>query len=216
MARQPRPGPQPPTDSRAAARGRTSRRKSPAPGPAPSDDAARSSFVAALAHYEQAMRALQEHRFPAAADSLRAILAEFPEEKELNDRARLYLAVCERHLRPPAPEPGTAHDRLLAATLAINAGDGARAIRLLDTICQEDPGHDQALYLMAVAYGLAGDPSSAAPFLQRAIEVNAGNRVRARVDPDLEPLRGEEAIMALLERPAGDRPLDGRVRQDRS
>lgn len=162
------------------------------------------------------MRALQEHRFEAAADGLKRIMAEFGEEKELNDRARLYLALCERQLQPPPPEPRTDHERILAATLAINAGDGARAIRLLDEVCHRDPGHDQALYLMAVAYGLTGDPSMAAPFLARAIEANAGNRARARVDPDLEPLRQEAAIMALLERPAGAQPLDGRALQGRS
>jgi cytochrome c-type biogenesis protein CcmH/NrfG len=143
------------------------------------------------------MRALQEHEFDRAANMLRVVLDKFPEEKELTDRVRLYLSVCERHLQP-APEPRTPAERLLAATLALNAGDASRAVRLLDQVCHDDPGNDQALYLMAVAVALSGEPQRAAPFLARAIEVNAGNRARARVDPDLESFRHDAGIAALL------------------
>jgi len=206
MARQQRPSPKPatrPVPSRKA--------KAPArtPGPAATPPTAetaqpqRSSYADAIHRYEQAMRALQEHHYDRAADALRDVLERFSNEKELTDRARLYLAVCERHLQP-SPEPTTTPDRLYAATLALNAGDAARAITLLDDVCHDDPGHDQALYLMAVAYGLQGETHLAVPFLERAIEANAGNRARARVDPDLETLRRDASVAALLQPPSSD------------
>jgi predicted Zn-dependent protease len=214
MARQQRPGPQSPSRPVAP---RTSKAVAPATAQAGPQDAAaqappsRSSFAEALGHYEQAMRALQQHQYEQAAATLREVLDRFSEEKELIDRARLYLTVCERHLQPPPPEPGTTVERLYAATVAINAGHAARAITLLENVCHDDPSHDQALYLMAVAYGLQGEPHLAVPFLERAIAANPGNRIRARVDPDLDTLRHEDGVAALLQAPAGssaphDRP----------
>lgn len=215
MASQRRPGPQ------SATRSVPSRKaKAPTPAPRPAGDPvqaeqtppSRSSYAEAISHYELGMRALQEHQFEQAAASLREVLDRFPEEKELTDRARLYLAVCERHLQPPPPEPRTPVERLYAATVALNAGDAARAIPLLDHVCHDDPSHDQALYLMAVAYGLKGEPHLAVPFLERAIEANPGNRTRARVDPDLDGLRHEAGVAALLQPPAGHGASAGRPR----
>lgn len=205
MARQQRPSPQPATPSVAPRKARASKpsqagTRSEADPVPPS----RSSYADALRHYEHAMRALQEHHYEQAATALREVLERFSDEKELTDRARLYLSVCERHLQPPPPEPKTPIERLYAATIALNAGDATRAIALLDRVCEADPIHDQALYLMAVAYGLKGEPHLAAPFLERAIEANPGNRTRARVDPDLDSLRQEAAIAALLQPTAGN------------
>ncbi len=210
MARQQRPKPQPTT--RASVSRRATARQASASSESATADLAlsSSSYAEALRHYERAMRALQNHQFDRAATALREVLDRFPDEKELTDRARLYLAVCDRHLQPPPPEPLTTGDRLYAATLAINAGDASRAIALLDRVCRDEPGHDQAQYLMAVAYGLQGEPQLAVPFLQRAIEANAGNRARARVDPDLDALRHEARIAALLQPPPSDGASSGR------
>src|SRR5688572_25260130 len=64
----------------------------------------RPTYPEAVARYESGMRALQEHRFREAADAFKAVLLQYPEEKELNERIRLYLALCERHLSS-TPEP---------------------------------------------------------------------------------------------------------------
>ncbi|HXH05414.1 MAG TPA: hypothetical protein VNI83_02370, partial [Vicinamibacterales bacterium] len=80
--------------------------------------------------YERAIHALQSRRFDEAAAQFRELLGRFPEERELHDRARLYLRVCERELSTTVPEPRTLEERLVAATVAINAGDHDRALTL--------------------------------------------------------------------------------------
>ena len=52
----------------------------------------------AVAIYEQALRTLQQHNFAKAAELLRHVVTGFPEERELLERARLYLNLCERQL----------------------------------------------------------------------------------------------------------------------
>lgn len=155
------------------------------------------------------MRALQEHRFQEAADAFRALLAQYPDEKELNDRVRLYLVICERHLQA-APEPKTLEERLCAATLALNAGDRQTAQRHLDHIVAQDPTHDGALYMLGILHALSDDRNQALSYLQRAIQQNPANRALALQDADLERLMQDESIRAALEAPAG-RPADMRV-----
>jgi tetratricopeptide (TPR) repeat protein len=185
--------------SGAAARERT---LSPAPvsrGP---------TYFDALALYEQAVRTLQQHNFGKAADLLRHMMETFPEERELAERSRVYLALCERQLKPLTDEPQNTAERLYAATLALNAGDPDRAVRHLERILAEHSTHDQALYMLAVSYAQRHQTADAIRYLQRAIEANPENRALARMDPDLDVLRDDDAVSALLESPSAMRPLD--------
>ena len=50
------------------------------------------------------------------------MIAQYPEEKELHERAALYIRFCERHLAAVPPPVETPEDRVYAATLAINNG----------------------------------------------------------------------------------------------
>ena len=127
---------------------------------------------------------------------------QYPEEKELNDRVRLYLSLCERNLNS-APEPETVEERLYAATLALNAGDKQTAMRHLGEIVAQDPNHDGALYMLAVAYALNDDAGRALSYLQRAIQQNPDNRALALQDGDLERLMQDASIRAVLEATAG-------------
>ena len=66
----------------------------------------------------------------------------------------------------------------------------------------EDPDNDHALYMLAVAHAQRGEHAEAIAHLERAIALNPENRALARSDPDLEPLRDDEAFRAALEAPA--------------
>src|SRR5687767_5387102 len=59
----------------------------------------RPTYPEAVARYEAGMRLLQEHRFLEAVAAFRSVLMQYPEERELNERVRVYLAACERQLR---------------------------------------------------------------------------------------------------------------------
>ncbi len=76
--------------------------------PAPAPPPRRPAFYEALAVYETGVRALQRHDFEAAANSLRSVIQGYPGERELVERARLYLQVCERETarRPSGPTDG--------------------------------------------------------------------------------------------------------------
>ena len=206
MAKQRRPTQKPPkrtTEPAAAAR--------PA-GPSavaaskPADGSRRSTYVDAVALYERGLEALQRHAYQQAAQLLESVLKQYPEERDLHERVRLYLNICRRHATQQEAAPQTIDERLYAATLSINGGHYDQAIAHLRLVRDEDPDNDHAIYMLAVAHAQRDEHAEAVAHLERAIALNPENRALARTDPDLEPLRDDDAFRAALEAPAGSRP----------
>src|SRR5262245_25235018 len=177
----------------------------------------RSTYFEAVALYERGLEALQRHAYAEATSLLESVLRQYPEEKELHERVRLYLNICERQATHREAAPQTIDERLYAATLAINGGQYDQAIAHLRLVRDEDPDNDHALYMLAVAHAQRGEHAEAVAHLERAIALNPENRALARTDPDLDPLRDDEAFRAALEAPpapprpqAPKRPLKAR------
>jgi tetratricopeptide (TPR) repeat protein len=144
------------------------------------------------------MAALQTHEFSRASTLLRSVLSRYPDERELHDRVRLYLNVCERHMTPRAASPSTPEERVFAATLAVNAGNYKEAIEHLRTATAEAPDHDHALYMLASVLALREQIDEAVELLLRAIDLNPDNRSLARHDPDLAAVREFESVRLAL------------------
>ena len=171
----------------------------------------------AVALYERGLDALQRHDYNGAIALLESVLKQYPEEKELHERVRLYLNICARQATPRTAAPQTVDERLYAATLAINGGQYDQAIAHLRLVRDEDPDNDHALYMLAVAHAQRDEPAEAVAHLERAIALNPENRGLARNDPDLEPLHDDEAFRAALEAPpSGPKPIDPKRRPVRT
>lgn len=194
MAKRPQPKSKPAPESPSPHRGERNAAPTPASSPI-----RRSTYVEAVALYEKGIEALQRHDYALALERLQSVLTLFPEERELHERVRLYLNVCQQHATPRQVQPETVDERLYAATLAINLGRHDEAIAHLRLVRDEVPDHDHALYMLGVAHALRGDHAEALVHLERAIVINPENRALARRDPDLEPLRGDDAFWRALE-----------------
>jgi tetratricopeptide (TPR) repeat protein len=172
---------------------------SPPPEPLPPR---KPGFYEAVAIYERGVQALQKHDFGGAASFFRTVLERYPEERELLERARLYLRVCERETsRQPPPGPKTPEERVYAATVALNSGDHSGALDHLHQALGEDPESDHAHYIMAVALGMRNRRDEAIEHLQQAIALNPENRGLAKQDPDLDGLRDHHRFRDALETP---------------
>lgn len=166
---------------------------------APPTPPRRPAFYEALAIYETGVRALQRHDFEAAANSLRSVIQGYPGERELVERARLYLQVCERETSRRPSGPQTPTEWVYAATVALNAGDVEAALGHLGRALERAPESDHAHYIMSVALVDKGEPSMALVHLRQAIALNPDNKSVALNDPDLAALQGLEAFHRVLE-----------------
>ncbi|RPJ69498.1 MAG: hypothetical protein EHM24_18375 [Acidobacteria bacterium] len=163
--------------------------------------------------FEKGFRALQQRRFREAGELFTAVIAHYPDEKELLERTRVYLAVCARQAAPPDATPKTFEERLYAATLSVNRGAYDEGLSLLTSLEREQPENDHIQYLLAVVRAQRGEAEAALAHLQKAIDLRPSLRLQAGTDTDLEPLHDNDAFNSLLEAPP--RPAVGRQRTGR-
>ena len=173
-------------------------RQNESPPPPPRKPA----YYEAIALYERGVQALQRHNYPAAAEHFRTVLERHPDERELVERARLYLRVCERETSRQPTTPTTPEELVYAATVSLNSGDHDAALDHLNRALDDDPESDHAHYIMAVALSMRGRLESALDHLRQAIALNPENRALARQDPDLDSLRGHDSFRLALDTPA--------------
>ena len=161
----------------------------------------REAYAKAVALYEKGLKALQRKHYPGAATAFRQVLEQFPEERELHERARLYLNVCERETKPLAKTPKSVDERILAATLALNRRDVDQALSLLRRTASSHRKHDHVQYMLALAHALRDDVETAAEHLARAIALNPSNRLQAKQEPDFDSIRGTQPFLDAIRQP---------------
>ena len=171
----------------------------PAPPPAAPTPPRKPGFYEAVAIYERGVQALQRHDYSGAADLFRTVITRYPEERELLERAHLYLRVCERETARQAAPPQSAVDHVYAATVALNSGDHAGALNHLQRALLDDQNNDHAHYIMAATLSLRGRRDEALEHLKRSIALNPENRTQARQDPDLENIRDHSGFREAIE-----------------
>lgn len=166
------------------------------------------AYQQAVGRYEQAMAALQHREFETAAALFGQVIDEFPAERELHERSRRHLQICQREAQA-APTPETLDERVYAATLALNAGLHDEALQHLDAAQRQSPDNDRVQYMLALARADGGDLKAAGTHLLRALDLNPENRYLARHEPSLELLREDETIQEALRTPPADRSPRG-------
>jgi len=169
-------------------------------------DAKRQDYAEALKVYESALETLQRGKYEAAAPLFQRIIDDFPDERELHERSRRYLEVCQRQTAPQ-PKPQTTDDQVYAATLALNTGDADAALAYLEPAVRKEPDSDRVQYMLALAHAAAGTTGMALTHLHRAVELNPDNRFLARHESGFDALRNEEAFEEALGLPGRPSPL---------
>ena len=155
----------------------------------------------AMEVFEKGFRALQQRQYAKAAELFNQVLTAYPEEKELHERVRVYLAVCARQTAPADATPKGFDERVYEATLSVNRGAFAEGLTLLTALEREQPEHDHIQYMLAVVRTQRGEPEAALIHLEKAIRLKPSLRLLAGQDLDLEPLHDDPAFEALLEAP---------------
>jgi len=157
------------------------------------------AYAKALRLYEKGLKAIQRKNYEAAATAFRQLVDQFPQERELHERARLYLNVCERERSPKTKPPRKVNDRILAATLALNRRCPEEAVVLLRTSAESHPKDDRLQYLLALAHALQNDAQTAASHLTKAIALNPENRIQAFQEPDFDNIRTAQPFLEALD-----------------
>lgn len=147
--------------------------------------------------YDRGVAALQKKKLDEAERNFLDLIQKYPEERELVDRARVYLSVVERQKREARPATTEPEDLYYVAVLERNRGNVAEAIEHLKRAARKN-GHGRVDFLLACCYAQNGETDTALEHLRKAIEEDQSNRILARHDRDFDPVRETPGFLELL------------------
>jgi tetratricopeptide (TPR) repeat protein len=165
------------------------------PPPAPSGDR---RYRQAVEIFEKAVKAIGRKDFDRARTHLDNLIESHEEQTDLVERARSYLAMCDRAEGQKAPRPRTFEEVLNYGVVLHNRGEFTQAVKYLRQAVDKHPRNEHALYCLAAAQARAGEAEAAVKALRSAIQANPAARTQARQDPDFDTLRGQEGFLALV------------------
>jgi tetratricopeptide (TPR) repeat protein len=163
----------------------------PAAGAAGSSDA-REQFSA----FEAAMKQFHGRHLAKARDLFERATA--GPERDVANRARLHMVMCDNRLQQETVNLESAEDYYNYGVALINTRKLAEARLNLEKALAMTPQADHVHYALALAQALGGDLETARGHLERAIQLEPRNRIIARQDADFAPVARHPLFDALL------------------
>lgn len=149
--------------------------------------AKKDEFQKALTAYGQAMKEFHKREFQKAVESLGAFIEKHPAERELVDRAKIYISICQGQMKKEKIQLKTFDDYCQYSIYKINSGDYEGALKLLEKALEMKPDDGQILYLMADVYCHLGQIDTCLDYLKKAIQKDKFFRILAQNEVDFKP-----------------------------
>ena len=161
-------------------------------------------IAAVMKLYAEAMKHFNKQSYRRAKEILEKVLV--GPSRELADRARVHLVICEQRTQREVPvHLRSADDHYHYAVSQINVGNYEDARAHLERARKLAPKADYVYYALASVSALTGETDEAVDLLAQAIKLRPENRFHARNDADFRLLQDEPRFLELLypERPVG-------------
>jgi tetratricopeptide (TPR) repeat protein len=158
-------------------------------------------YQKALAAYGLAMKDFHKGVLDKAAVELKAFIEKFPEERELVDRAQIYLNIAQKRPRKETVHPKDFEDHFNYAVYKANAGDREGALKLLEKALEFKKDEAKVHYLIADVLSLLGRGDDSLEALKKAIQKDKLFAVLAQNETDFEPLWEDKRFKQLVRVP---------------
>ncbi len=145
-------------------------------------------YEKALSAFNQAVKTFHKREFEKATELLKSFKDNFTSEKELVDRAQIYLKICASSQQKEKPSLKTFDDYYQYSIFLLNQGNHDEALKLLETAREMKPKEGKIPYLMADVYCLKGDIEKCLEHLRKAIQIDKFFSTLAQNESDFEPL----------------------------
>lgn len=152
------------------------------------EKAHKDSYQKALTAYGEAMKEFHKGKLDKAQELLKTFLEKYDTEKELVDRAQLYLQITKEKGKKESISLKSPDDYFQFSVYKINRGDYEGALKLLEKALELKEDEGKIYYLMADAYALSGKHEEALEYLKKAIQKDKFYRILAQNEVDFEPL----------------------------
>lgn len=161
------------------------------------DKSGKDIYQRALEAYSQAMKTFRKGDVSKAATQLEEFIAKYDSEKELIDRARLYLEICKQRKEKSSVPMKSYEDYLQHGVYSLNAGDYEKALKLFQQAAEINPKEGKVFYLMANAHCLLGEEDKCMESLKKAINMDKFYKILAQNEVGFESLREDKKFKLI-------------------
>jgi tetratricopeptide (TPR) repeat protein len=152
--------------------------------------------LAAVKNFALGARAFQRQNYERAKEIFEKLA--HGEVREVAERARVHLRLCEQKLTRLGPPPKTAEDYYTLGVGALNVRKVDEAIEHLNRAQKLEPEREHIRYTLAAAHALQGNVEVALEHLKAAIILRPANRIQVRHDEDFLPLASDSRFRQLV------------------
>lgn len=145
-------------------------------------------YQKALAAFGLAMKDFHKGALDKAAAALSAFVEKHPDERELVDRAQIYLAIAQKRPKKETVHLKSFEDHYNYAVYKANSGDREGALKLLEKALEFKTDEAKVHYLIADTLCLMGRTDDSLEALKRAVQKDKLFGVLAQNETDFEPL----------------------------
>jgi tetratricopeptide (TPR) repeat protein len=173
------------------------------PGRSTSPPSARSKhFASAVQAYEAGIKLMHAEEFEKAIRCFGDLIADHPEEPEIQERAKVLLHACEKKLQENERTVlRSADDHYNVGIAELNRREMASAIQHLEHALKLMPKADHVHYALAAANAIQANRDQALNHLKQAIHLRPENRFLAARDGDFESLQEDPDFKQLVTPP---------------
>jgi tetratricopeptide (TPR) repeat protein len=156
-------------------------------------------FASAVHAYEAGIKLMHAETFDKAIKCFETLIADHPEEPEIQERAKVLIHACEKKLNDKAKTVlRSAEDHYNVGIADLNNRQIPSAIEHLQHALKLAPKADHILYALAAANALQGERQQALDYLKQSIQYRPENRFMASRDTDFEILLEDADFKQLV------------------
>lgn len=145
-------------------------------------------YEKALSAYEQAIKEFQKGAFDKAAISLEAFIEKYGAEREIVDRARIYLEIAKKGTKKESFSLKSFEDYYHAGVFKLNQHDFPGAIKAFEKALTYKGNEPLIDYLIANAHCQMKKTDICLDFLKKAVQKDKSFGILAQNEPDFQPL----------------------------
>jgi tetratricopeptide (TPR) repeat protein len=145
-------------------------------------------YQKALTVFGQAMKDFHKGEMGKAAVGLKSFIEKFAEERELVDRARIYIAIATKRPKKETVHLKTFEDHFYYAVYKMNSGDLDGALKLLEKALEFKSDEAKVHYLISDVRCRLGQADDCLDSLKKAIQKDKHFAVLAQNEADFAPL----------------------------
>src|SRR5213594_2131903 len=159
-------------------------------------------FLSAVHAYEAGLKAMHAEHFEKAKKILENLIAGYPDEPEIQERAKVLVTVCEKKIHEKARTVlRSADDHYNIGIADLNRRELDSALHHLQQALKLAPKADHVLYALAAASAIKGDREQALNYLKHSIQQRPENRFLAIRDSDFDALHDDADFRQLATPP---------------